>query len=64
MQKIRGTEAQLSSLIGVSGDDLRSTENSSLIELLNKYSNISKFENVRKAINKKAEDLRVNGYTN
>ena len=64
MQKIRGTEAQLSSLIGVAGDDQRSPEKSSLIALLDKYLNISSFENVRKAIYKKAEDLRVNGYTN
>lgn len=64
MQKIRGTEAQLSSLIGVAGDDQRSPEKSSLIALLDKYQNISSFENVRKAIYKKAEDLRVNGYTN
>lgn len=64
MQKIRGTEAQLSPLIGIGKDETNSTENSSLMDLLNKYRSISKFENVKRTINKKAEDLRINGYTN
>lgn len=64
MQKIRGTEAQLSSLIGIKGDDLRSPDKAELSILLDKYSHVSDFQNVRKSIDKKAEDLRVNGYTN
>ena len=63
MQKIRGTEAQLSSLIGNGEEDVP-TEKPSLILLLDQFQNVSDFKNVRKAIEKKAEDLRINGYTN
>lgn len=64
IQKIRGTESQLQSLIGVSGSDLYPSEDSALIRLLDKYSVISDFTKVRASIQKKAEDLRINGYTN
>ena len=56
IQKIRGTESQLNELI--------CDDNAKLFELLDKYSDISKFEIVRGSLNNKAEDLRNNGYTN
>lgn len=64
MQKIRGTEAQLAGLIGINGDSLSQPDESELMRLLNRYTAISEFKNVKKTIYKKAEELRVNGYTN
>lgn len=64
MQKIRGTESQLESLIGISDSDEYAVDNSELTKLLDKYNNVSEFVKVRKTINKKAEDLKINGYTN
>jgi len=64
MQKIRGTESQLCSLIGISKNEESSIEDSEIIKLLEKYNSVSGFTSVRKTINKKAEDLRINGYTN
>lgn len=64
IQKIRGTEAQLQSLIGVSGSDIYPMNDSALVKLLDKYSSVSDFTKVRASIQKKAEDLRINGYTN
>lgn len=64
MQKIRGTETQLESLIGIADSSDYSIDNSELTQLLNKYENVSEFEQVRSSIRKKAEDLKINGYTN
>ena len=63
MTKIRGTETQLSYLIGTVSEtgDL---ENSELINLLNAYNNVSDFKLVKECLLTKAEELRINGYTN
>lgn len=64
MQKIRGTETQLESLIGIGDNSDYSVDNSELMQLLNKYEKVSEFEQVKNSIRKKAEDLKINGYTN
>ena len=63
LTKIRGSETQLSGLIGHFDDDHKLTD-SDIITLLDKYSNISEFKTVRKEIEKKAEELRINGFAN
>lgn len=63
MTKIRGTETQLDKLIG-SMDDNGAIVESELVDLLNKYSNVSDFDLVKGTIKNKAEELRINGYTN
>lgn len=63
LTKIRGSETQLSGLIGHFDDDHKLTD-SDIITLLDKYSSISEFKTVRKEIEKKAEELRINGFAN
>lgn len=57
LTKIRGPEEQLKELF-------QTTENSSnaLLDLLNKYSDISAFERCRQAVMQKEKELRVYGY--
>ena len=64
MPKIRGTESQLRELIGFSSAIGAEIESSELLDLLDKYSDISEFSELRRTINKKAEEMRINGYTN
>lgn len=64
MTKIRGTETQLAALIGTYDVENDEVESSAMIDLLSKYSSLSGFEKVKKCIKRKAEELRVNGYTN
>lgn len=56
--KIRGSEEQLSDLMGLS-DNTAET----LIGLLDKYGNISDFRRSRKMLTHKLKELRNNGYT-
>ena len=62
MTKIRGTETQLMNLIGYSENGkIRESE---LMDLLDQYNDLSEFRNTRRNIFRKAEELRINGYTN
>lgn len=63
LTKIRGTESQLQNLLGEI-DENNKLVNSELIELLNKYSQISEFVNVKQNLLNKAEELRINGFIN
>lgn len=64
MTKIRGTEMQLQELIGTLSEDNSSLNKSKLLDLLNEYNSISNFERVKNSLKTKAEELRINGYTN
>ena len=57
MTKIRGTETQLSSLLG------SSSQEGELTELLDRYRQISDFTETRRTLAARAEELRINGYT-
>ena len=61
MTKIRGTETQLSAMIG-HFDDSHSLVDSEISALLDKYSNVSLFEQLRRSIARKAEELNINGF--
>ena len=62
--KIRGTEMQLQELIGSLNTDRSGLEKSELNALLDKYNEISDFRRTRDSLMTKAEELRINGYTN
>lgn len=62
MTKIRGTETQLQGLIGTSEGGI--VVDSELATLLDKYSELSDFSQIRKNLFRKSEELRINGYTN
>lgn len=64
MTKIRGTESQLLPLIGQYDRDKGKVENSLLMELLEKYKDISNFSKVKATVRRKAEELDANGYSN
>lgn len=64
LTKIRGTESQLSMLIGNYNAENNLFTSSELISLLDEYNYISDFLKVRESIRKKAEELKINGYTN
>lgn len=64
MTKIRGTETQIYELIGVLEPGESAISSSELDKLFSKYRNVSEFEMCRESLKRKAEDLRVNGYTN
>jgi len=64
MTKIRGTETQLDKLVGSFDSDKNELINSELVDLLDKYASISEFELVKGTLKNKAEELRINGYTN
>ncbi|BCB02143.1 McrB family protein [Bacillus sp. KH172YL63] len=62
LTKVRGSEEQLRSLLGVytkEGDVIESQ----LISLLEKYNTISAFSQSIKTIEQKAKELKLNGYT-
>ena len=61
MTKIRGTETQLSAMIG-HFDDSHSLVDSEISDLLDRYSNVSLFEQLRRSIARKAEELNINGF--
>jgi hypothetical protein len=63
MTKIRGTETQLQQLIGELKPE-NILEDSELTKLFDKYTSISDFDRVKKSLVRKAEELKINGYTN
>ena len=62
LTKLRGSEDQLASLIGVIDREQNLTD-SKLLELFTKYKDISNFELSRNVIYQKAKELKVHGYT-
>lgn len=60
--KLRGSENQLSALVGNIGDDGK-LENSKIVEVLDKYFAISDFKEVRSELKNKAKELNSYGYT-
>ena len=63
LTKIRGSQEQIESLIGVYNKEKDIVEDSVLIDLFNEYNDICKFEKSKKCIKEKAKELRVYGYT-
>lgn len=64
MPKIRGSESQIGLLLGYVEEQSQKVIQSDLLELLDKYTHISLFIEVRKNIYRKAKDLMIHGYTN
>ena len=64
MSKIRGSESQISPLIGYVEEQGHKVIQSELLELLDNYIDTSMFLEVRKTIYRKAKDLMIHGYTN
>lgn len=62
--KIRGTEMQLQGLIGTMNEDHTKLVNSELTDLLDKNNALSDFIRTKGSLRTKAEELRINGYTN
>ncbi|MEG1066489.1 MAG: AAA family ATPase [Erysipelotrichaceae bacterium] len=63
MKKLSGPETMLAPLVGTCSNLKEEPTNSSIIELFSKYSDVSDFANCKTAINAKAKDLLVYGYT-
>lgn len=63
LPKIRGSEEMLKELIGEYQVDSKETTDSSIIELMNKYNQISDFTRSKKIVLEKAKELLRNGYT-
>ena len=63
LTKIRGSEEQLSGMLG-SWDNTNSTNNIGTLEsILNSYSDSSSFEKSKKIIREKARELKLHGFT-
>lgn len=63
LTKIRGSEEQLSGMLG-SRDNTNSTNNIGTLEnILNSYSDSSSFEKSKKIIREKARELKLHGFT-
>ncbi|MBB6451606.1 hypothetical protein HNQ94_000027 [Salirhabdus euzebyi] len=62
LTKVRGSEEQLRGLLGVYTKEGELID-SKLITILQKYSNISTFLQSKKAIEQKAKELKLHGYT-
>ncbi len=63
LTKVRGTSMQLEQLVGVL-DDEGNLKHSQLIDLFTMYAEVSSFDQCIVSLKKKAEELRINGYTN
>lgn len=63
LTKVRGSEDQLKSLIGSYDKTQNNVSNSVILDLLEKYKDISDFEKTKESIVKKARELKLNGYT-
>ena len=62
MTKIRGSENQIERLVGRYHAQSGEVEQSELYDFINRFPEISAFENVKKVIQNKAEELCINGY--
>ncbi|WP_024615386.1 AAA family ATPase [Clostridium sp. Ade.TY] len=63
LTKIRGTQEQWNEFIGTYDIEKKELIDSSIMEILNRYSDISEFNNSKKYINDKARELSIYGYT-
>lgn len=63
LTKVRGPEDQLKSLIGSYKTEINQTTKSSLIELVDRYNDVSHFKETRKIILHKSKELKAYGYT-
>ncbi|MEG0314977.1 MAG: AAA family ATPase [Erysipelotrichaceae bacterium] len=63
MKKLSGPETILAPLVGTCSNLKEEPTNSSINELFSSYSDVSDFANCKAAINAKAKDLLVYGYT-
>lgn len=64
LTKIRGTETQLLKLIGTFDYDANQLIDSELISLFDEFEDVSEFELTKNSLITKAEEIRINGYTN
>lgn len=63
ISKIRGSREELAELLGNYDINSKKVVSSKILELLNKYKNISDFQNSKKIIHDKSKELFLNGYT-
>ncbi len=63
LTKVRGPEVQLKDLIGIYDSQTEKMEESILIDILDRYRDVSKFTETRHVLIQKAKELKVNGYT-
>lgn len=63
LTKVRGSEDQLQVLLGNYEKNYGHINSSSFMDLLNKYSHLSHFEQTKKVIINKARELKLNGYS-
>jgi hypothetical protein len=63
LTKVRGSEEQLQQLLGNYERNYGHLNSSSFMDLLNRYSSISPFEQTKKTIINKARELKLNGYS-
>jgi energy-coupling factor transporter ATP-binding protein EcfA2 len=63
LTKVRGSEEQLQQLLGNYERNYGHLNSSRFMDLLNRYSSISKFEQTKKAIMNKSRELKLNGYS-
>lgn len=63
LTKIRGSKEELDILLGNYNLENDETKNSKIIEILDKYIDISSFQESRKTIKEKAKEVNLNGYT-
>ena len=60
--KVRGSSDQLNDLVGVYEDD-KMVQEGKLTQIMNKYENVSGFENSREYIEQLAKEISIYGYT-
>lgn len=60
--KVRGSSDQLNDLVGVYEDD-KMVQEGKLMQIMNKYENVSGFENSREYIEQLAKEISIYGYT-
>lgn len=63
LTKIRGSEEQLTQLVGVYDKGTKEIRNSGLLELFNKHSSLSEFNESRKKVSSLAKELSQYGHT-
>ncbi|MBC1578723.1 AAA domain-containing protein [Listeria seeligeri] len=63
LTKIRGSEEQLSDLLGVYDSSSEEVKGSELIAVYDEFSDVSSFENSRQNIQQKAKEISLHGYT-
>ncbi|MDT0110090.1 McrB family protein [Listeria booriae] len=63
LTKIRGSEEQLSNLLGVYGSPTGEVKESKLIAVFDEFSDVSSFDRSRKDVQEKAKEISLHGYT-